>query len=358
MITSAVATSSVKSSGAWVATVLKGSWRSCPPDIDVSADELKQIIPLLLSSGAGGLAWWRVRQSDLRSPEIFKLQQAYRQHSIYSAIHEQRIQRVIGLLHSAGVVPLLVKGWAVARLYPEAGMRPYGDIDLCLHPHHHRAALAALKGTEFDNITVDLHVSSKKLDDCSLEELFERSNTVKFGDVEVRVLGLEDQLRILSVHFLRHGAWRPLWLCDIAAAVESRPLGFDWDRCLGRNCRRADWVACAIGLAHRLLGVKIDDTPAAERGKHLPSWLVPTVLREWGKQYRHRIHMELFVRQPLNGLKELPHHWPNAIEATINVRGPFNALPRLPFQIGDSFLRAARFLPQILSASRKSQQLF
>jgi len=29
-----------------------------------------------------------------------------------------------------GVEPILGKGWAIARLYPERGMRPYGDIDL------------------------------------------------------------------------------------------------------------------------------------------------------------------------------------------------------------------------------------
>ena len=43
----------------------------------------------------------------------------------------------------------------------------------------------------------------------------------------------EDQLRQLCLHLLRHGACRPLWLCDVAVMLESLPGDFDWDRCLG-----------------------------------------------------------------------------------------------------------------------------
>jgi hypothetical protein len=35
--------------------------------------------------------------------------------------------------------------------------------------------------------------------------------------------------------------------------------------------------------------------------------------------------------------------WPNGIEATVGLRGPFNGLPRLPFQVAECVTRTARF---------------
>jgi arylsulfatase len=73
-------------------------------------------------------------------------------------------------------------------------------------------------------------------------------------------------------------------LCDVAVAFESRPEDLDWDLVLGSDQRRADWVACTIGLAHQLLGATIDGTPVAARSARLPKWLVPSVLAGWGRQ--------------------------------------------------------------------------
>jgi hypothetical protein len=203
---------------------------------------------------------------------------------------------------------------------------------------------------------VDLHQGFAKLDACSPDELYARSQLVKLGEVDMRVLGYEDHLRLLCVHLLRHGAWRPLWLCDIAVALESRPASFDWDRCLGPDRRRADWVACTIGLAHQLLGVSIDDTPVAWRASHLPGWLVPTVLKQWETPCTadHR-PPELFVTA-LHHPTRLPHalrlRWPDRIAATIGLGGPLNALPRLPFQLAHCLVRLVRFCHR--SAARAS----
>jgi hypothetical protein len=39
-----------------------------------------------------------------------------------------------------------------------------------------------------------------------------------------------------------------------------------------------------------------------------------------------------------------PTTWPNSIEATVGVNGPFNEMPRLPFQVGNCAVRAFNFL--------------
>jgi hypothetical protein len=266
--------------------------------------------------------------------------------------------QALALRRSAGVEPILVKGWAVARLYPEPGLRPYWNIDLCCRPDQYSVAAAALKRVENPTYLVDLHRGFARLDELSWDELYACSEVVPLGEEKVRILASEDHLRLLCVHLLCHGAWRPLWLCDIPAAVETRAAGFDWDRCLTRNRRVADWVACAIGLAHRVLKVPVVDTPVAARAKRLPGWLVPRVLRHWSAPFPglHPPRSEggpliLYIRRQTGLLRALRKRWPDPIAATITVRGPLNRWPRLPFQVGHYAVKTGEFfakLPKLL----------
>ena len=341
--------------GSLVAAVLAGAWRPSPPPLSLSYAELAEDAPLLLGTGGASLGWWRIRSSSLgTSSPGFQLHQAYRLHTLVAAVHERAIQRIVTLLRAAGVEPLLAKGWAVARLYPEPGLRPYGDVDLWVRPGQYGPAVAALRNSAPLGCAVDLHQRCFELKDRTPDELYARSLVVGLGEVDVRILGPEDHLRFLCVHMLAHGAWRPLWLCDIGAALESRPADFDWDCCLGGNKRRADWVACALGLAHRLLGARLDGTPVA-RTSHLPRWLVPTVLREWGAGYRHREPLAAYLRHPAGVLEALRLCWPNPILATVEVGGPFNELPRLPFQLGQCLSRTAQIAAELAGSLRKQR---
>jgi hypothetical protein len=350
-----------KSPGRLVAEILSGTWRDSPPAPQISAEELSEVAPLVLKSGAAALAWRAVRTSDLRTtPAANQLQQAYRLHVLQAAIHESEIQSIMVLLESAGVEPVLVKGWAVARLYPEKGLRPYGDIDLCFRPDQYAAATEVLRSAEGSKFSVDSHEGFSKLDRASLEELLERSRTVELGGVKIRLLALEDQLRILCTHLLRHSAWRPLWLCDIAAAVESRPADFDWGVCLGDEGREADWVACAIGLAHQLLGARVADTPVAERAGRLPRWFVPHVLKNWNAPFAehfpplsYRKPMASFLRNPAGIIEAIRVRWTDPIEATIRMKAPFNDMPRLPLQLGYCLSRVAKFFTELPARIRE-----
>jgi Uncharacterised nucleotidyltransferase len=340
-----------------IATVLAGSWRQFPSPLEISAEQLEIVTPSLLASGAAALAWKRVNSSQFRtSPAAIELEQAYRLHSLQSAIHEGDIQNILTLLKRAGIEPVLVKGWAIARLYPESGLRPYGDIDLCVHPKQFEAAKAALS-SEANIHQVDLHQGFAKLDTQSWDELYTRSRLLKIEAAEVRVLGPEDHLRALCFHFLREGAWRALWLCDIAVAVESRSANFDWDLFMGRDPKRREWFACAIALAHHLLEADLDGVPDAITEKRPPRWLVPAVLKAWEVRamlHRHSTPMTSLWRSASHVLKpaNLRTHWPNAIEGTIGVNGPFNEMPRLPFQLGNCAVRALDYLRHLPSMMR------
>ena len=349
-----------RSLGRTVARVLAGAWRESPPPVDFSAGELTEVLPLLLASGAGALGWQRVRRSPLGDTEpAAQLHEAYRMHALHSAIHESEIQQLFALFRAAGVEPVLVKGWAVARWYGEKWLRPYGDIDLCFKPQDYPAAESLARTPQAEAFYVDLHKGFAKLDGLSADELLARSELIPLGGVEVRVLGFEDQLRILCTHLLRHGAWRPLWLCDIAVAIETRPADFDWPRFFGADALEADWLACAIGLAHQLLGVEVDDTPVAARARQLPRWFVPHVLKNWGAPFpdnyppmSYARPLSTYLRRPAGLLRTLRARWPDALEATIRRRGRIDESPRLPYQLGNLMSRLGEFIITLPKARR------
>src|SRR6266853_750723 len=234
--------SEIESPGHAVAAALAGSWLKSPQKSKMGARDLAAIVPLLLKSGAGALGWWRFRNSDGQLlPAVRSLRETYLQYAIHSAEHERQVVATFRVLRSGGVEPILIKGWAIARAYPEAGLRPSGDIDLYVSPEQDGKARAVLKAERPQQYWVDLdHDEVGRFSDFSFAELFGRSELVNLDGTEIRVMGAEDHLRILCLHLLKHGAWRPLWLCDVAAALESRHPNFDWDRCFGRNKRWAD----------------------------------------------------------------------------------------------------------------------
>ena len=335
-----------------MAAALTGIWRAALPPLELSAPDMESVLPQLIGCGAGALGWRRVRHSHLiRSSLAGALFHSYRVQVIQSALFEREIERVLTLLRTVGVEPLLIKGWSAARLYSEPSLRPCGDIDLLVRPEQYKAAQTALRHGGFGARAVDLHQRLMELDDRSIEELFARSRLLSLGATAVRVLGAEDHFGLLCLHLLRHGAWRPVWLCDVGAALEARPLGFDWALCLGASPRRARWIACAVGLARTLLGARLDDVPVVEDAARLPRWLTESVLRQWDAPYVTRQHPQKY-RAPMSDCLRCParlpgalrERWPDPVTATISVRGPFNALPRWPFQLANCFSRAAQFL--------------
>lgn len=338
-----------------VAEFFSGVWRNNLPEYDISQTALEFINPSLQGSGAGGLAWWRVSQSPLQTSQIgIELQQVFRLQTLHAARHELDIQNLFKLLRQTGVEPMLVKGWAIARFYPAKGLRPYGDIDLIVHPKERAKAAERMGSREGKTYYVDFaHEELEKLDEQSIDDLFAHSQLVKLDEIDVRVMGEEDHLRFLCIHLLRHGAWRPLWLCDIAVAVESRKENFDWQRCLGKDRHQSDWLLCTIRLAHELLGADISNTPA--ENIKLPKWLLPTVLKQWEHPGTiDHAPPELIMtslRHPTHILKAIRDRWPDPISASIRMNAPFNELPRLPFQIANYIVTLARFvgrLPKIL----------
>ncbi len=348
-----------ESSSHAVAIALAGSWRKSPPSPEASARDGATITPLLLKSGAGALGWWRFRR---HSDEQFlsavqPLREAYLQCAIHADEHERELVEVFRVLRSSGVEPILIKGWAIARAYPESGLRPPGDIDLCVSPEQRDNARAVVNTLVNQRHWVDLdHDEVTRFSELSFEQLYCRSELVNLHGTDIRVLAAEDHLRILCLHLLKHGGWRPLWLCDVAVALESRFSDFDWDRCFGKNKRWADWIACTIGLANRLLGAELGDAPVKDRANSLPGWLVSSVLKQWSVP--HPLNLPKLSTQLKASwwtptiLSAVRQRWPNPIQATVDANGRFDNATRLPFQLSNCLARTVKLCLRLRASPR------
>lgn len=340
------------SKGSLVAAVLAGSWRSSKfPPLQITEPELDTVCPLLYDSGAAALAWHRLSTTSLRnsaSAELFH--QAYRLQSLQSDIHEEKIEKVFRLLREAEVEAVLAKGWATAGIYKTRAFRPFGDIDVCVRPEQFKLAGEVLRDPAAQDCWVDLHQHFAEIGDRTFADLFERSTEVRLRAEQIRILGIEDQLALSSIHLLKHGAWRPLWLCDVGVAIESLPHTFNWDTCLGQNPTRAKWIMCAIGLAKRLLEADTKDVPS-HVNTQVPPWLIENVLKQWERPFAinqppmsHPTPFTNLLRHPTQLPEGLRQRWPNPILATISVNGEFNNLPRLPYQLANCISRVGRLL--------------
>lgn len=338
------------SNAALISRVLSGSWRrDANPALALSIPELDAVTPLVYDSGAAGLGWWRIRDTALaQTPCGELLHQAFRFLALQARIHETKIQRVLRSLRAAGIEPILIKGWSIARLYPLPGLRPYGDIDLLVRPEQHRAAARVAAAEEFRDCLIDFHPGAFELADRSLDDLFKRSHLVQGGEEHVRVLGNEDHFALLAIHLLKHGAWRPLWLCDLGLLLESMSSDFDWELCLGKNNRRRNWILSAVGLARTLLDASINDEEIGTRSK-APRWLVDSVLKNWETPFagahapfHHRAPIKSYFRRPRGLISDLTRRWPDPILATISANGTFGPRRRIRYQIQNCVQRAAR----------------
>ncbi|PYS75455.1 MAG: hypothetical protein DMF73_00575 [Acidobacteria bacterium] len=335
--------------GSLVRKTLARSWVASPDDLVISAKELDEVSPLLYESGAAGLGWWRIHESELRETTSGELlHQAFRFLALQARIHETKIQKVFRSLRAAHIEPILIKGWSIARLYPQPGLRPYGDIDLLIRAEQHLPAARIGASDELRDCRIDFHPGAFELADRSIDDLVSRSQQVQCGDEQVCVLGNEDHFALVAIHLLKHGAWRPLWLCDLGLLLDAMSSDFDWELCLGKDKRRTNWILSAIGLARVLLNASVNDEEIGARA-NAPGWLVESVLKNWQTPFagahapqRHHAPIKSYFRRPRGVISDLGRRWPDPILSTISANGSFGRRPRRRYQIRNCVQRAAR----------------
>jgi hypothetical protein len=304
---------------------------------------------LILATGGGPLAQRRL-PSDVQSDIAQKLRDDYLWHAAQALFWEESVTDVFRRMRADDVKGILFKGWALARMYPDPALRPYGDIDVWVFPKDLDKLPDILRPANEQGYCVETHASFYPQFERSLDDIISRSQLVPLNDAEVRIPSDEDHLRFICLHFLFHGGWRPLWLCDVALMVESAGSEFDWDRCLRGKRKHADWILCVIGLAHQLLGANIKDSPAEKRAKTLPKWLTKGVLEQWGKgpgmSFAETLSFSVPRRllNPAALARSFREHWRNPIQASVEMDAWFNESPRALLQFGSVFLRIPQFV--------------
>lgn len=266
-----------------------------------------------------------------------------RQQALSEIFYEQKIIKIFGTFRRAGIEPILIKGWSIARFYPTNNKRGTGDIDLTVHPQDFVKATKIIQEPENLHFAVDLHKGLRFLSRLSFNDVFSDSQLVSLREANIRVLSDEANLRLACVHWLVDGGAREHRLWDIFHLVSNRQPRFDWQKCLdGEGSKRRKWIICTIALAHKHLGLKIDDTPIAEEIKHpdvLPKWFISTVEKEWRSPVKLNSLIKSW-RDPKLFVQQIGKRFaPNSIAASVDTEAPFDNTPRLPYQIADIFLR-------------------
>lgn len=332
-----------------MASVLRESWKPAPPAFSGTDAEVAAATPILLATGAASLGWWKLRSNVDPSVAVnAELREAFRMHALHAALHARTIASILPALRDAGIEPLLVKGWAAARNYPEPALRPYGDIDLCVTDV--AKARSVLDTDALRHFNVDLHEGGEHLIDVPFHDVVASSRTLELDGVVVRIPSEAHHLRILCLHLLFHGAWRPLWLCDIGAALDSMEDGFDWESFLGSDTVRAEWMACTLRLAESLLGADLSRSPEFVRSTQVPPWLESSVLREWTRAHRWtsaRPLGESIARRPLAAPAEIIRRWPDPIRASVHYNARFDQGVRFPLQFRYACSRLGKVARQV-----------
>lgn len=312
--------------GGAVARLLRGAWRLHPPG-GATAEDVARAAERSIVLGAAPLAWWQLRDGPhAHSVGGQALRAAYQLQVLQAARAQSCAAALAAMLRQSGNRALLIKGLAVAEWYPHPGLRPYGDHDLWVAPEDlvalRRSAQAAAQP-----LYLDLHTRFDGFDGRPFSELWEGSVALgSAGVLGLRTLAPEDHLRLLGIHLLRHGASKPMWLCDVALCLETASADFDWERCLGSAELWRQWLRTVLGLCVQLLGAH----PGAAPWRKPPRWLCDAVLTAWGRGLGEpgfvldRSLWRLW-RKPATLWRGLRQRWPNPVQATVDLGAPLHA---------------------------------
>lgn len=253
-----------------------------------------------------------------------------------------RAVRAFGLFREQGIEPVLIKGLAAAEFYPPGKVRDSVDMDLAVAAEDYERAVQIGKDAAPLGLAIDVHRELRHLDTVPWDDLVANSRRIEAEGSTIRVLRPEDHLRVLCVHWLTDGGEEREKLWDIYYAIENRPADFDWHRFLDVvSPTRRRWLVCTIGLAHRFLGLRIDDTPVAAEALDIPEWLPKAVEREWRRGVK-LWPMHVILKNPRMLAQQIGKRLrPNPVFATVDMEGSFDSTAgrRFIYKLGQAFKR-------------------
>lgn len=251
-----------------------------------------------------------------------------------SRLQEMQCVEVTDRLLREGIECVVLKGPAIKRFYPAEKIRPSVDIDIAVRPEEFSRALELRKEGLLGNYNIDLHEGFRHFDTRGWDAGFERSLPIELEDGTIRVLAVEDQLRLICVHWLTDGGERKGRLWDIHYIVDKARKDFDWDYFLDSNGPvRRQWMIAVVGLAHKYTDLPLVGIPFREEALNLPSWLVRTLERRWSDELVFA-PLDTSVRSPAMFIQQFRRRFPpNAVMATVGLEGRFDNRSRVGYQL-------------------------
>jgi hypothetical protein len=244
------------------------------------------------------------------------MEQAAAQTAFDGMVHLRQLVGVVAALRSAGIEPLLLKGYALAELiYSDPVTRPSHDLDMLVRPDQvvpACQALARIGCTLPDQATVDVQLANaydlpvvlppmaglatvlelhwdlapRGLFKLDLDLWRARAEVFDLAGQPALRFSPEDMLLHLALHLRKHRYVGLRWLCDVAELLRrfggpAAPRPLDWEYVVGsaRSAGLTVLLYTGLVLARRLLDAPVDPAllarlePAAWRRRLLQSVL-------------------------------------------------------------------------------------
>ena len=110
---------------------------------------------------------------------------------------EELIVKAFTTFRARNIEPILIKGWASSRNYPESVPRFSADVDLAVSAHDYESAKRISSGPDAQVLGIDLHRELRHLDTLSWDDLFSNSEMVGLDGESIRGLSPVNHLRVL-----------------------------------------------------------------------------------------------------------------------------------------------------------------
>ena len=363
--------------GVRLAALLCGAWAAEPPPLTTSdIEHLPRLVSLSYHHGVAPLLWRRIRATSLAATSAGEDLQAAATSSLIAVLMQQdALARTVSLLRAEGIEPILLKGLAVARLYPAPSLRPGGDLDFWIRPRDIERARAVLiaagcepgydHGIPFtnpnnfetsDGVQIDIKTDFgyDVISPSLHRRWWERATWETIAETSVRVLAPPDELIYLSIHAAKHTFGSAKWLVDIAAALAAWQTDRWGPPEVPAEQPARSWTLTALGLALDLLRPDDPALPPRQRGaarREAAPWRT-AVLSQLGRGETSGAGMTLY--QMLTHLRDQPSPagawrllrmlWPDAIESAVYLKLPLRPAVAQPAR-ALAFLHRRVWLP-------------
>jgi len=207
-------------------------------------------------------------QTDGVVPEVdARLRVIEREAQISAFVWNETLRSTLAEFHRRGIPVISLKGpWFAQRLYGDAALRLYVDLDLLVKGTDFARSEELLSGLGFSTaerrddyartwsrgrILLELHddVENPLAFDFGIEGAWDRSQVAEFDGVPARLLAPADELRFLCLHGARHRFERLSHVLDLVLAfqkLDGHQSGAKPER--GRESERMLALGCMMAV--------------------------------------------------------------------------------------------------------------